>query len=242
MHILLINNNPIVSQLISLSVREMSMNLEEVDSINAILRDSYEIVFIDEASYTDEILVNLSRLFIGQTVFLSNGKTFNDEKNLFHIVLKKPFLPTQITTILKNIKVEEASHSFDLDESPSIFPLATDKDNKKLISVLDTDEIEQIKALLQTNESEIATVSSKNYEEKKREVITEQLIADGLEIVHEDEYIKSLEKKEKKKKRKKRQLTFEEKLLLAVSKMKTKKIKKLLKHADITIKIKFKDK
>ena len=217
MHILLINNNPIVSQLISLGVSEMQIDLEEVNEINLASKENYDVVFIDEGSYSDELLEHLNTLRETTKIFLSTGKMFNDDHNLFHVVIKKPFLPEYITTILEKESHKEKYHSCVTDDTPSIFPLATEEkqtdtvvEEELLPSVLNTVEIDQIKVLLEQDNQEVP------------EVLTES----------NDEY------KEKKKKRK---LTFEEKLLKAVTKMKKKKIKKLLKLADVTIKIKFKD-
>ncbi len=220
MHILLINNNPIVSELISLSIDEMNMHLEEVADIHIALRDNYDVVCIDEGSYSDALLEHLNMLTQTTKIFLSTGKNFNDEYNLFHVVVKKPFLPASITDILEKEYQKEKYHSCVTDDAPSIFPLATEEsrtdtvvEEELLPSVLNTVEIDQIKVLLDLDNKTVPTVSSNDDEEKSE--------------------------KEKKKKRK---LTFEEKLLRAVTKMKKKKIKKLLKLADVTIKIKFKDK
>jgi hypothetical protein len=128
--------------------------------------------------------------------------------------------------------------------------------------VLDPGEIERIKALLDMDEEDVAAElpsSEEELENRKVEVIKQQLIADGLEIVDEEEIVEVLSKapkrkKEKSKKRKKRkkepkgkknevaEAGFEEALLAAVREMKVKKIKKLLKGAEVTLKIKFKDK
>ena len=220
MHILLINKNPIVSQLLSLSVDEMQIHLEEVTEINLASKENYDVVFIDEGSYSDELLEHLNTLGETTKIFLSTGKTFNDEHNLFHVVIKKPFLPAYITNILEKESHKEKYHSCVTHDTPSIFPLATEEkqtdtvEEKQLPSVLNTVEIDQIKVLLELDNQEVP------------EVLT----------VSNDDY------KEQKEKKKKRKLIFEEKLLKAVTKMKKKKIKKLLKLADVTIKIKFKDK
>jgi hypothetical protein len=121
--------------------------------------------------------------------------------------------------------------------------------------VLDSNEIEQIKALLDEEEEEIDLVEpadEEEYEARKVEVITQKLEADGLEIVEEEEIISSLseepkkkkEKAKRKKKKKKKEediYTMEEALLAAIENMKPKKIKKLLKGAEVTINIRFKD-
>ncbi len=255
MHILLININPVVSRLLSLCIREKHISLEEIHSVHAITsRENYDILFIDEASYTDtdetkEVLTNLT---IGKKVFLTSTSKINNKEKLFDIIIKKPFLPSQIIEILEEEDLLTLNR-----ESPS-FPLSFSKqeERKESALVLDTNEIEKIKILLET-EDEIETVSDEDYESRKREVIKQQLIADGLEIVDEDEYIESLSKRSKPYKEEKRtkeqkvkKTTLKNKktskhaevLLATIMGMKVKKIKKLLKGAEITIKINFKDK
>lgn len=310
MHILLININPVVSRLISFCMREDNMNLEEVHDVGDVARDRYDIVFIDEASYKDETEEILANLIIRKKVFLSSRDEVNDEARLFDTVIKKPFLPSQITALLESLEEDDTLEVS--IEIPSIFPLSSDEvnvedaeksedetveeDEKVNTKVLDLNEIDKIKALLEMEE-EIEAVSDEEYESRKVEVIKQQLIADGLEIVDEDEYVEALSKKplaekneksseqsnalaqqlptpahpagtrtkkmksrknedkknqskkskesKKIKKDKKEEVeifTFEEALLAAIEGMKVKKIKKLLKGAEVTIKINFKDK
>ena len=292
MHILLININPVVSRLISFCMREDNMSLEEVQDVGAVARDRYDVLFVDEASYGDETETLLANLIIRKKVFLSSSNEIADELRLFDTVIKKPFLPSQITAVLESLEEDE---TLDVStEIPSIFPLvddevkveeleenadetveedeAVEEDEKTGTKVLDSNEIDKIKALLEMEE-EVEAVSDEEYESRKVEVIKQQLIADGLEIVDEDEYVEALSKKplakkkekvkkmrsrknedkknrskkskkEKIKKDKKKEVevfTFEEALLAAVEGMKVKKIKKLLRGAEVTIKINFKD-
>ncbi len=258
MHILLININPVVSRLVSLCAREEHIELEEVHNVDAVARDRYDVVFIDEASYVDEAKKFLESLIMRKKVFFSSNDEMSDEANIFDNIITKPFLPSQITAVLKSLEEEETLEP--ATEIPSIFPLATDdevnvvetpeEDEIEDVAVLDADEIEKIKALLDMDE-EVEEVHETEYESRKREVITQQLIEDGLEILDENEYVESLsqkpaaekKKQSKKKKRKKEEIyTFEEALLAAIEGMKVKKIKKLLKDAEVTIKINFKDK
>ncbi len=265
MHILLININPVVSRLISLCMREEHINLEEVQSVGAVARDRYDVVFVDEASYGDETQEVLTNLIMRKKVFLSSSDEVSDEARLFDSIIKKPFLPSQITAVLESLEEDDTLEV--ATEIPSIFPLSIDEesvedaeesvdetleeDEKADTEVLDSNEIEKIKALLEMEE-EAEAVSEEEYESRKVEVIKQQLIADGLEIVDEDEYVEALSKKSKKskkeqkikkdKKKNEETFTFEEALLAAVEGMKVKKIKKLLKGAEVTIKINFKDK
>ena len=303
MHILLININPVVSRLISLCMREDHIDLEEVHNVGRVARDRYDVVFVDEASYGDETQEILANLIMRKKVFLSSSDEVSDEVRLFDTVIKKPFLPSQITAVIESL--EEDDNLVRITEIPAIFPLSSDTqsidDSEESIEetlkentgadtkVLDLNEIDKIKALLDMEE-EGEEVSEEEYESRKVEVIKQQLIEDGLEIVDEDEYVEALSKKplaeknekssersdalaqqlptpahpagtrtkkmksrkneDKKKKSKKikkdqkideETFTFEEVLLAAIEGMKVKKIKKLLKGAEVTIKINFKD-
>lgn len=252
MHILLINTNPVVSRLISLCAREDHMNLEEIDNMVNVARDKYDIIFIDDASYVDETEELLSNLLIRKKVFLSSSDKVNEEVRLFDSIIKKPFLPSQITDELESLEEDDTLKV--ATDTPFIFPLSSDeesvdetlKENEQTGSeVLNVNEIEKIKALLNMGEGE-EEINEEEYESRKIEVIKQQLIADGLEIVDEDEYVETLSKKKQKNKKVKKEdkenFTFEEVLLAAVEGMKVKKIKKLLKGAEVTIKINFKDK
>ena len=268
MNILLINTNPVVSRLISLCIREDNTVLEEVTEVSAVKLDKYDIVFVDDLSYVKEIEKILTTLQIKQKVLLLGNNSVDDIFESFDEVLRKPFLPSQIRAVLDVLNSKEEAPTAE----HFIFPLSTEEDpedellkveeeeveveNTASSKILDFDEIARIRSLLEEDEDEETVVpDEEDYEARKIEVITEHLEADGLEIVSEDEIIhilsnkdaKSKKKKSKKSKNKSKEkkeasYTFEETLIAAIEGMKTKKIKKLLKDADITISIKFKDK
>ena len=280
MNILLINTNPVVSRLITLCIRDERTVFEEVTDVSAMLLDKYDIVFVDDASYVDEVQNVLEQVRVEKKVFLSSKNLQIDTRNIFDITIDKPFLPSQITALLESIHQTDAVTVEEADDTHFIFPLSSDKDEDEKsiddneilleeekidlldiadISVLDSNEIEKIKALLEEDELEVEPLEiedEEEYEARKVEVITQKLEADGLEIVHPEEYIASLSKKSKKEKknkmkmlkkkkknpkRKEESYTFEEALIAAVEGMKVKKIKKLLKGAEVSIKIHFKD-
>ena len=292
MNILLLNTNPVVSRLVSLCVREDDIVLEEVSDIAAVTGEGYDLLFVDDLSYVEEVKKRLPEFSIGKKVFLSSKHSEDISPEDFDEVIKKPFLPSQITSVIEAFKAEkeedtpvgevhseEKAEASDLsDEDVSIFPLSTEeKSEEKSLeeaaigsltdvpsetsSVLDVKEIDKIKALLDENEKEDEVDPEEDYEVRKVKVITEQLASDGLEIVTEDEIVdilsqeprkkkfkkekeqKKKTKKEKKslKKEKEETYTFEEALIAAIEGMKIKKIRKLLKHADVHITISFKD-
>ena len=285
MHILLINTNPVVSRLISLCMRDEETVLEEVTNISAVKRDRYDVVFVDDASYVPEVQSLLENILLRKKVFLSSKNAVDEIVEYFDEVVKKPFLPSQITSVLENLhdEKEEVQEGETEEEKVThfIFPLSTEDEDEEIqveeesetelpvpSAILDNNEIERIKALLEEDEDDDVLFELNNetdYEARKIEVIKEQLESDGLEILSEEEIVDTLSKRLKEKKSKKDKnkdkkssnkknkvkkekkpteetYTFEEALIAAIEGMKPKKIKKLLKDAEVTIKISFKDK
>jgi len=158
----------------------------------------------------------------------------------------------------------EISEDSEVEEEPLIFDSTTvaSKDEDEVPVVLDGDEIEKIKALLDMDE-QIDVVdeilSGEALEVRKIEVIKEQLISDGIEIIAEDEIVgelsidldgtlhKSENLKKKKSKSKKSKLTeknmkyIEDAVKSTMSKMTKKQMKKLLKGKEIEISVKLED-
>lgn len=274
MNILLINDNPLVSRLLALCVGDRQMRLEEVTNLDTIAHKNYDIIFVDEGLYEADILSHFDHLDIGKKVLLSNT---DFKKKDFDLIMKKPFLPSQIIEILENMLMIDDKCGNENKRKVSIFPLTTEngvsKEEKSSLKaqVLDVDELEKIKMLLEMNE-EIEEIEEKLSEEeresRKVEAIKAQLIAEGLEIVEEDEMVdvlntknsdrlskkskqtKSSKKRAKKEKRRaKKSMDFteeeleciEEAVWFTMSTLKRKKMKKLLKGKEINVSIKLED-
>ncbi len=236
MNILLINDNPVVSRLLAMCTRSEGIILEEVVDVRSITCDRYDIVFIDDRVYKEDLLHLSNTIDIGKKILLaaSNTPLYDD----FDAMVQKPFLPSQIIEILD-------AYSKRLEEREA--------------QVLDPVELERIKALLDM-EDEIDTedniLSEEALEQRKVEIIKAQLIADGLEIVGEEEIMEDLSKKKSKKKKvpnhkdkqgkKKKHVAFtqeeleqiEEAVQVAIATLKRKQMKKLLKGKKIEIAIK----
>lgn len=291
MTILLINNNPVVSRLLSLCTRDADMVLEKVSSIDEAQTDRYDILFMDEGSCEGDVASLSARLDVGKKIYLSYS---DDPMAGFDETIKKPFLPSQIIEVLKTVEVREAvDEVVDIEEdtsvemaeteevvheeeSPSIFPLSAEEVDDEIVEevdeeivheVLNLEEIEKIKALLDMDEDETESfdVDEEDYESRKIEVIKEQLIADGLEIFEGEEIVEELSKdrevkeksnpakikkesKSKKKKKKSKKFTKDERAVIedalgdAIDQLKPKEIKKLLKGKGVEVKIEVKGK
>ena len=215
MHILLINANPVVSRLLLLCTRDDTVLLDEVVAVGDAQGDAYDIIFVDESSYSRDVSDLLVKHGASKKVFISYR---SDAMRGFDVTIKKPFLPSQITDIIKERTVQEREtpiteesvvieNNETEEEVPSIFPLNIDDDDVEEVlviddsqddsvpTVLDNDEIEKIKALLDMDDDvEVPeeVLSEEEIEVRKVELIKEQLIADGLEIVDEDEIVEEL--------------------------------------------------
>ena len=211
MNILLINTNPVVSRLISLCIREDHTVLEEVTEISAVKLSSYDIVFVDDASYVSSTRQLLENIETEKKVLLLATNTLDEISEDFDKVIKKPFLPSEIRSVIDSLKHEEN------EDTPSdvhfIFPLSTEEESVEETSepeedetskILDSNEIARIRSLLEEDEDERIVLPEEDYETRKREVITEHLEADGLEIVSEDEIINILSNKPEKSKKKRK--------------------------------------
>jgi len=232
MTILLINDNPVVSRLLSLCTRDDDIVLEKVSNINDATTTRYDVLFVDEASCVGDVASLSTRLDVTKKIYLSYS---DDPMAGFDETIKKPFLPSQIIAVLKTVEVrepvddtlieetsmdtlevevevDEISHD---DVAPSIFPLSTeeiDEEGQDVSSkVLDLNEIEKIKALLAADDEEVLDLNEDDYESRKIEVIKEQLISDGLEIFEEKEIVEELSKTKKLKKQSKEIKTNTEK-------------------------------
>jgi len=229
MHILLVNTNPVVSRLIALKTRDNAdITVEEIDGSAAIPGEAYDLLFIDEQCCGEkEMRKFLRKVRAGKKVLFGvSGESGESEADS---VILKPFLPSDITAILqpliksgKSIREEEKSEeseSFEPEEALEVSSIEIVEES----SILDGDEIEKIKQILIDEELDRAA------DEKQ---------------IEEPEAVTAKEKKRPKKKKtsaktKKKKKSFEESLLAALVEMKPKKIRKLLRGAEVNIVIRF---
>jgi len=274
MNILLINANPVVSRLLILCTRDENVVLHEVSTPSDVTFYDYDVIFIDEASYGRDVSDLLSKIDETKKIFISYR---NDEMIGFDITIKKPFLPSQIIDIIQNTLTEkdtarnESNNPTDIKIPEQISLDEDEMQTEETLppSVLDEDEIDKIKALLNMNEETIPSeeiLKDDALEARKIELIKEQLIADGLEIVDETEIVEELsisldgtlekhtktkEKKTKlkKKKSKSKKIKFTEENMehiedaveIAMASMTKKQMKKLLKGKTIEISVKLQE-
>ena len=237
MHILLINTNPVVSRLVRLCIKGDKALLDEVSSLDNVKSESYDIVFIDDMMYGEVSHEDLRNIDRSKLILFSAQKDVQ-VPSFIDDVIKKPFLPSKVIDVIES-----------LDQTYSNTPaLSAEKDKENSNQILDTGEIEKIKSLLETSENEKIEINEplwendSELEKLKREVIKQNLIDEGLEIIEED-VISVIEPELDihitHDKVDPSRYAFEQELLEAIKEMKVKKLKKLLHHAKITIDIHF---
>ena len=158
MQVLLINKNPIVSELFILSTKDINnVEIDEIGDIGEVSQKEYDILFIDDGNFTEDKLREIIYLINAKLKVLLFSK---DKKAIDGIdkMLKKPFLPSTIISMFNS----------------SDFPkrVTVEKDIEKLLVknnsledkikslVLDKNEIDTIKRLLL--DSEDSTQTSNN--------------------------------------------------------------------------------
>ncbi len=178
MQILLINKNPIVSKLFALSAKSIEgVEMDEVEDIQNLPHDSYDILFIDDGDSLDEELEECIYSIDAKLKILFVAEDNRDIDGVDEII-KKPFLPS---TIVSKI---QSQHSKEIERSPiEKAELTRDRIAKDDSLVLDKKEIDVIKNLLleseehTTNEQEeMVQRDSADTKEKLEEQLLEALI------------------------------------------------------------------
>jgi len=191
MNILLLNDNPVVTKLVTLSAQKTGSEILIVNNVEEILGGSYDLLIVDEALYTPALMDELkSKISYKRSLYmLSRGSQSIDE---FDHEVKKPFLPTDLVELLSSIstavlKMKDESVNLEHVELEEDFDLNKDLDHEVLTdsdiddgfnlddfdlnlddidldnlniaddeigSILDQDEVQEVKNLLDEEESD----------------------------------------------------------------------------------------
>jgi len=104
MKILLINNNPVVSRLTALSARKENIEIDEIKNISELRASNYDIIFVDGESYNNDVSNIIRNSGVEKRVlFYSQGE--EDTQSFFTQSILKPFLPSEVSEILRESKL-----------------------------------------------------------------------------------------------------------------------------------------
>ena len=102
MKILLVNANPVVGKLVTLSAQKTGDELTSVSSIDEVPAQSYDLLLVDDNSYTQELFEALNaKASFSQSCFIGSRTSVKPE--VFSREFNKPFLPTDLVDIFMGI-------------------------------------------------------------------------------------------------------------------------------------------
>lgn len=109
MKIVLLNNNPVVNKLVTLSVQKTSDELRTAESIEAMEAGEYDLLIVDDVLYGDGVMEKIeSKINFCESLYICSKDA--PERGEFTKTLKKPFLPTDLVETLVSLgKMVEAT-------------------------------------------------------------------------------------------------------------------------------------
>ena len=170
MKILLINNNPVVSRLTALSARKENVVLDEIKNISELKTSDYNIIFVDEESYNNDVSNIIRNSGVkNRVLFYTEGNKEN--QSIFNRTILKPFLPSEVSEILRetNVSILKAKEQEQKEKQPSVDFKELVKENKEkeleAINILDKKE----PALAAATVASIAIDKKSEIDEKAKE-------------------------------------------------------------------------
>jgi hypothetical protein len=181
MKVLLINTNPVVSRLTSLSARKENIKLDEIKEITELKNNSnYNIIFVDFDSLTKEVIDFLEKSKAKKKVcFYTKDDNEKEIEGIFNFHILKPFLPSEVSAIIRDCKIEmekeieQQEEAIKEENMVSLDELISQKDDLKIIDIPKEKEEIKIDTTLpnKTKKEEIKTIKPQEKEEKKEETI-----------------------------------------------------------------------
>jgi len=116
--ILLLNDNPVVNKLVTLSAQKTSDELDVVDSIESIQEGEYDLLVVDDTMYSDDMFSKIkSKIMFGASLYICSRDAA--EVKAFSSTLKKPFLPTDLVDLFLKFSKEVNMSSLSQEETPA---------------------------------------------------------------------------------------------------------------------------
>ncbi|EOY0156354.1 hypothetical protein ACP05N_000553 [Campylobacter coli] len=207
MKILLLNENPVVSRLISLSAKKMSYDFEEINAYDENL-GHYDVIIVDSDTPAP---LKILKEKCDKLIFLAPR---NQSADIDALILHKPFLPTDFLNLLnqENLKIaddtilpiEEAENPYanisldldglNLDDLPDENTEDTQENKLSMEENLESLALDDMKE--ETNQKEIASENTDKElnlddlsldEDQEENEASEQTTANHIEEKNEDE-------------------------------------------------------
>ncbi len=186
MKILLLNENPVVSRLISLSAKKMSYDFEEINTYDENL-GHYDVIIVDSDTPAP---LKILKEKCDKLIFLAPR---NQSVDIEAQILHKPFLPTDFLNLLsqENLKIDD-SIVLPIDESENPYAdISLDLDSLNLDDLPDENNNAQESDFSLEKGLESLTLDDMEEEESQKEIasenIDEELNLDDLSLDEEQE-------------------------------------------------------
>lgn len=186
MKILLLNENPVVSRLISLSAKKMSYDFEEINTYDENL-GHYDVIIVDSDTPAP---LKILKEKCDKLIFLAPR---NQSVDIEAQILHKPFLPTDFLNLLsqENLKIDD-SIVLPIDESENPYAdISLDLDSLNLDDLPDENNNAQESDFSLEEGLESLTLDDMEEEESQKEIasenIDEELNLDDLNLDEEQE-------------------------------------------------------
>jgi uncharacterized membrane protein len=145
MRILLLNDNPVVRKLVALSAQKTKDDLNVVWSVDEIEHEQYDLLIVDDANYSDEVMSALKEKIDYKSSLLMATRGAAVPAG-FDKVINKPFLPTDLVELFVAIEkslpsaVKNQTESQEIDTKEDIEEMQeSDSSIIDLDTLLDTD-------------------------------------------------------------------------------------------------------
>ncbi len=194
MKILLLNTNPVVTKLVTLSAQKSGDIVDIAEDIDDPRLDSaYDLLIVDDSLYTKELMQDIaSKINYIRSLYVHSRDS--EVSSEFDSFIKKPFLPTELVDLFvdvaKKVTPVGAKTGKQTDESDEFEVLDdfdvddTQDEDLEHESILNIDDLDEVKNLLDESDGDEFSLNDK----KELEVLD-----DDLFVFDEEEDNKSLE-------------------------------------------------
>lgn len=189
MKVILLNNNPAVSKLVSVSLNKLGYTFAEIDNLEYLTSNDADLIICDSGLYDSKI--NYLEYAKNQLFLIPRNRA--DEYNLAKSqTLQKPFLPTDFIDIVKRILVEIPKSTKIVEPKPSNIKVGDEfgqihtNDKVDVFSDLNSDELLDDINKLQ-DDFENSSFDDENHEEQELEQF-ENLIEVAEPKLDKDEF------------------------------------------------------
>jgi len=101
--ILLLNDNPVVTKLVTLSSQKTDDEVEIVTDADSISADMYDLLIVDDGLFSNDVLSAVKeKIKFKNSLFICSRESENQDE--FTKTIKKPFLPTDMVELFSSMK------------------------------------------------------------------------------------------------------------------------------------------